>query len=168
MSTGPRLIIVCGLPGAGKTTHGKALAALLNAIRFSPDEWMESLGIDLWDETARARIEALQWELAQDLMRLGQTAIIEWGTWAKAERDTLREIARKLGASVELHYLHEPIHVLWQRISSRDAEFPPIKRSDLRTWAENFEAPTDDEMAQYDPPHRTRHRHTPLPPGSLK
>ncbi|MFQ5968562.1 MAG: AAA family ATPase [Acidimicrobiia bacterium] len=141
MSKGPRLIIVCGLPGAGKTTHGKTLAAELDAIRFSPDEWMKSLGIDLWDETARARIEAVQWELAQDLMRLGQTAIIEWGTWAKDKRDTLREAARKLGASVELHYLEQPIDVLWQRIDSRSAESPPVKRSDLEIWAENFEPP---------------------------
>ena len=102
MSTRPRLIIVCGLPGAGKTTHAKRLVAELGAVRSSPDEWMDALGIDIYDEEARARIEALQWELTQDLLRLGQTAVIEWGTWSKAERDMLREAARKLGASVEL------------------------------------------------------------------
>ena len=55
-----RLIIVCGLPGAGKTTHAKALASGLGAVRFSPDEWMDALAIDLYDEERRARIEALQ------------------------------------------------------------------------------------------------------------
>src|SRR4051812_438273 len=42
-----RLIIVCGLPGSGKTTHAKQLEDRLRAIRFAPDEWMEALGIDL-------------------------------------------------------------------------------------------------------------------------
>lgn len=155
MSSGPRLIIVCGLPGTGKTTHAKRLVAELGAVRFSPDEWMDALGIDIYDEAARARIEALQWELTQDLLRLGQTAVIEWGTWSKAERDTLREAARKLGASVELHYLEEPIDVLWQRVSSRGAESPPIQWSDLLAWAEMFDAPSDEEMSLYDPPRRT-------------
>ena len=38
--TGPRLIIVCGLPGSGKTTLAKALENRLRAVRFSPDDWM--------------------------------------------------------------------------------------------------------------------------------
>ena len=38
-----RLIIVCGLPGSGKTTLAKALESSLVAVRFSPDEWMDAL-----------------------------------------------------------------------------------------------------------------------------
>jgi len=57
---GPRLIIICGLPGAGKTTHAKALERKLGAIRLSADDWMAALAVNLWDATARASIEALQ------------------------------------------------------------------------------------------------------------
>lgn len=78
---GSRLIIVCGLPGSGKTTLATALENSLGAIRFSPDDWMEALSINLWDEEKRARIEALQWKLAQQLLALGLVVIIEWGTW---------------------------------------------------------------------------------------
>jgi predicted kinase len=56
----PRLIIVCGLPGAGKTTLAKQLERTLRAVRFCPDEWMAELQINLWDEARRARIEAFQ------------------------------------------------------------------------------------------------------------
>ncbi len=35
---GPRLVIICGLPGSGKTTLAKALERRLRAILFEPDE----------------------------------------------------------------------------------------------------------------------------------
>src|SRR2546421_12865392 len=74
-----RLIIVCGLPGAGKTTLAKSLESQSRAVRLSPDEWMDALDINLWDERSRAKIEALQWTLAQQLLKLGLRVIIEWG-----------------------------------------------------------------------------------------
>ena len=111
---------------------------------------MEALKISLWDEKSRARIEALQWNLAKDLLRRRQSVIIEWGTWARAERDALREEARAIGISVELHYLSEPADVLWDRIQSRDAESPPMKREQLDNWLEAFEAPDEEEMALFD------------------
>jgi len=58
-SGGGRLIIVCGLPGAGETTYAKALERRLPFVRLCPDEWMDTLSIDLYDETSRGRIEAL-------------------------------------------------------------------------------------------------------------
>src|SRR5262249_52030295 len=102
VSTSARLIIVCGLPGSGKTTLAKKLESNYRGIRFAPDEWMDALFIDIYDEEKRTRIEALQWKFAQQLLSLGLTVIIEWGTWGRSERDQLRLGARSLGAAVEL------------------------------------------------------------------
>jgi predicted kinase len=63
-TSGGRLIVVCGLPGSGKTTHAQTLERELGAIRFCPDEGLEALSIDVWDEGMRAKLEALQWQLA--------------------------------------------------------------------------------------------------------
>ena len=150
--TGPRLIIVCGLPGSGKTTHAKQLERKLRAIRLCPDEWMTTLGINLHDTKARERIEALQWKLTQDLLTVGQTVLIEWGTWARSERDALRVGARALGAIVELHFLDVPIDTLFERIQQRNRESPPIQRADLLLWVESFERPSSEEMALFDAP----------------
>lgn len=144
------LILVCGLPGSGKTTHASRLEAELNAIRLCPDEWMSSLAIDIYDEPARARIEALQWQLAQQLLARGLTVIIEWGTWARSERDVLREGARALGAQIELHYLSAPVDVLFERIQKRGLEDPPITRADLEKWAAQFQEPTAEETVLFD------------------
>jgi predicted kinase len=149
---GSRLIIVCGLPGSGKTTRAKALEAKLRAVRFCPDDWMESLSIDIYNEEARGKVEALQWKLAQELLALGLAVIIEWGTWGRSERDALRLRARELGAAVELHYLFAPPDVLFERIQRRGLENPPIKREALLCWYKQFEAPTAEETALFDEP----------------
>ena len=78
--------------------------------------------------------------------------IIEWGTWGRSERDTLRLEARALGAAVELHYVSAPAEVLFDRIRRRGLENPPIERADLDRWIAIFQAPTPEEMALFDPP----------------
>jgi predicted kinase len=148
--SGARLIIVCGLPGSGKTTLAKRLESSLHAIRFSPDEWMAALSLDIYDEAKREKIEALQWKLAQDLLTLNLIVIIEWGTWGRSERDTLRLGARALSAAVELHYLSAPVDVLFDRIQRRGLESPPVEREAMLRWFEIFQAPTPDEMALFD------------------
>lgn len=152
VASDPRLIIVCGLPGSGKTTYAKKLESRMRAIRFSPDEWLNALALDLYDENRRERVEALQWKLSQELLGLGLTVIIEWGTWGRSERDTLRLGARALGAAVELHYLSAPVDVLFDRIQRRDMENPPIERDQLLRWNKIFQAPTTEEMALFDQP----------------
>ena len=156
MRTRPTLIIVCGLPGSGKTTHARQVEQNLRAVRFCPDEWMSVLGIGIWDSEARERIEQLQWKLAQNLLTLGHNVVIEWGTWGRSERDILRTGARSLGAAVELHFLDAPLEILFARIQQRNMESPPVTFDDLKQWDEIFQRPSAEEMALFDPPHDQR------------
>lgn len=145
-----KLILVCGLPGTGKTTRAKQLEAELGAIRLSADDWMDALSINLHEEEIRGGIEALQWKLGKQLLAAGLTVIIEWGTWGRAERDQLRAEARHMGTSVDLHYLSAPAETVFERIQRRGREEPPIERSEIVRWFEMFEAPTVEEMALFD------------------
>jgi predicted kinase len=111
---------------------------------------MEALALDVWDEGRREKIEHLQWQLGQQLLELGLTVIIEWGTWGRSERDALRLRARELGAAVELHYLSAPVEVLFDRIHRRGMENPPVQREQLVQWASVFQEPTAEEGMLFD------------------
>jgi predicted kinase len=151
-----RLILTCGLPGAGKTTLAKELAANRNAVRLTKDEWLVALGSNPWDETTQVKLEKELWRLAQEILQLGLSVVLDFGLWARIERDEFRTAARNLGVGVELHFLDAPIDELWRRIDGRNAEPPwesyPISRAHLDEWTVTFQAPDGAELALFDPP----------------
>ncbi|MGC2192560.1 MAG: AAA family ATPase [Candidatus Dormiibacterota bacterium] len=150
----PRLILLCGLPGSGKTTLAKHLGGQLSAVRLCGDEWMARLGITLHDEQARDRIEVQFWLLAQDLLRLGQSVILESGFWLRSDRDEKRLGARVLGVAVHLQYLDVPPEELWRRLELRNQSSTwaavPISREQLEYWSTLFEVPDQLELDLFD------------------
>ena len=150
-----RLILTCGLPGAGKTTLARQLAADRGAVRLTKDEWLWALGSTPWDEQARELVEQQLCQLAQEVLRLGLSVVLDFGLWARIERDEMRSVARDIGVGVELHYLDVPTDVLWRRIETRNSQPPwdthPIRRADLDGWLSLFQAPDDAELALFDP-----------------
>lgn len=106
---------------------------------------MAALGVNLWDSEFRARVEELQWDMALDVLRAGGTAIVEWGTWGRDERERLRAEAAALGARTELLFLDVPAEVLWTRIEERGMEDPPMKHSDVVEMHEFLRGQRPDE-----------------------
>src|SRR5215216_3784546 len=58
----PNLILVCGLPGSGKTTIARRLEQETGAIRLNVDEWVAALGVDFFDFEFRLRLESRLYE----------------------------------------------------------------------------------------------------------
>lgn len=150
----PRLIILCGLPGAGKTTFSRRLEAALPVVRLCPDEWMADLGIDHGDSLAHDRLEARLTQLALSLLQRGQSVVLEYGFWGRSERDQKRAEAHAIGVPIELYYLNPPLEELWQRLLARNERGSRgevmISRADLERYARIFQAPDAGELALFD------------------
>ena len=151
-----RLMLTCGLPGSGKTTLARRLADERSALRLTQDEWLWALGATPWDDEVRDRVDHELWRLAQDALRLDLSVVLDFGLWARVERDEMRIAARELGVGVELHYLDVPVDELWRRIDARNSAPPweahPISRAHLDAWLPLFQTPDADELALYDSP----------------
>jgi hypothetical protein len=149
------LILLCGLAGAGKTTLAKRLEAH-GAVRMCPDEWIVSLGFDIYDQDARVAVEKLQWELTTTLVRRGLTVVDESGVWRREERDRRRMWARDQGHLVELRFLDAPVEVLIERVTERNRSLPDgaarIEPGLVAFWNDRIERPDSEELALFDPP----------------
>ena len=144
-----RASLGAGLPLTPNTT---AAGANCEVLWLGPDEWLLALGINLYDESCRARVESLQWELAMRALSLGNNVILEFGFWSRQERDYFRSQAEAIGASVELWFLDVPRDELWTRVQKRNAgltsETGYIDESSLDRWFAQFEPPSPDEIHQ--------------------
>ena len=148
------LFLICGLPGAGKTTLARQLELARPALRLSPDEWIAPILADPTDmvelDRLRTPVESVQWAVAKRVLALGVDVILEWGFWSQAERASYRAEAEALGAHVELHYLAVARDELWARLAKRNANLPPgtfvVTEEQLDLWLSWFEPPTAAEL----------------------
>ncbi len=110
----------------------------------------------MWDDDVRVRIERQLWALTQELLAHGLSVILEWGHWARVERDEKRLGARALGVGVELHFLDAPLDELIERADRRTASgewtASPMTRAHFEEWATIFQPPDEEEFLLFDEP----------------
>lgn len=146
----PKLHIICGFVGSGKTTLAKKLEKQYKAARFSTDEWMIGL-FDFNGNFGKKYIQTKKlckefiWKLSKRLLLSGQDVILDFGFWSRKERALYRKRARSIGAKTILYFLDVPYGLLKKRIASRNRK---IKKGDffitekwLNKWADHFERP---------------------------
>ena len=73
-----KIILIMGLPGAGKTTLADELAILINAKRLNADEIRKAAND--WDFSAEGRIRQSKrmWEKAQEFKKKGYNVIADF------------------------------------------------------------------------------------------
>jgi predicted kinase len=148
------LHLMVGLPCSGKTTLARKLEVERAALRLTPDEWQLRLfGQDAEDPEHDARhglIEAMLWEVAGRALVLGTNVILDFGFWAREEREDYRARARQLGASSEVHFLDVTEEELLRRLAQRNAQRSPtafyIPEAMMLPWLAFFQKPAPEEL----------------------
>lgn len=153
----PTLYLLIGLPGSGKTTLARHLEVQHAALRLTPDEWLSPLfgAGEAWDKRWVLESELL-WGVAARTLQLGVNVILDYGCWAREERDLFRARAAALGVRFELHVLDLPVDALWRRLEARNRRLPPgtfaVSRAQLDEWAGWYEAPCTRELRPTEQP----------------
>lgn len=148
------LHLMVGLPCSGKTTLAKQLESEHSALRLTTDEWHVRLfGQDAEEPEHDARhnlIETLLWRIAMRALVLGIDVILDFGFWAREEREDYRLRAKQLGASSVVHFLDVPEEELMRRLAVRNSQDSQesfhIPEEAMKPWIAFFQRPTSDEL----------------------
>jgi predicted kinase len=143
------LFMLMGLPGSGKDQLAKRLEAERPALLLSSDDWMTRIVGEVEDAERRRAVQALQLDLAEEVLRLGADVILEFGFLDRADRDRARERALAAGAEAHLIFLDPPIDELVRGLEVRHGELPPesppLLRARLEMCSSRIERPAPDE-----------------------
>jgi predicted kinase len=144
------MLLMVGLPGAGKTTQAKQLALAHRALRLTPDHWMIPLFGEPIADGKRFVLEGRLISVALQALRLGTSVVLDYGLWGRDERSALRWLARSAGAACQVVYLPVDKDVQLARIAHRQATSPhqtfPMSEADVDQWREQFQIPDAAEL----------------------
>ena len=112
MTESPTLHLIVGLPGVGKTTLARKIAHEVNAVRFTPDQWMIPLFGTTWREPdfggKRDVLEGRLLWAAHEVLGIGGCVVLDFGCWAESERWAVRALTEHAGGRFRLHFVDVP------------------------------------------------------------
>ena len=91
------------------------------------------------------------WGLGKRLLAQGVSVILDFGFWAREQREEKYRVAQALGADFQIRYDHAPLEVLCRRLDARARAdrkdvFQTITREDMEQWAALFQEPDEAEL----------------------
>lgn len=146
------LHLLHGLPGSGKSSYARDLSRRLDAVCFSPDDWMVARhGNNPPDEKFAEYDAAIRreiWIQAEALLREGRDVILDSGFWTRAGRDEARARAAALGADCRLYAFRCDEATMLARVLARSAGDPralQINAEAFRVFQSRFQPLGSDE-----------------------
>lgn len=144
----PRVVMMCGPGGAGKTTYAK---------RLERDGWTRlSFEVEFWDRGITTMPSAdVVAEVAADLkarllrhVAAGNDVVLDFGFWFRRQRDEFRALLAPQGIVPETVYIATSLETILSRIGDRHgkgADDWPLTEQTATEYFERFEPPTPEE-----------------------
>lgn len=135
---GSRVIILSGLPGAGKDTYADATFAALPIV--SLDRWRENLGVA--PEDNQGKVVQKAFDEARSFLRTGEDFVWNATSVTRRVRQKIVGLCLDYDARVEIHCITVPLRVALERNASRER---PVPEGVVRRLADAREPPGLDE-----------------------
>ena len=156
-----RMVLMCGLSGAGKSYVAERLVPQLPAIRLRSDVARKALagltadarsdspvGGGLYDPVLSNAVFEYIDHVAEVLLADGENVIIDATFIERARRESFIALAKRVGAQVRIVYCRAPVKALRERIESRasmKADASEATSAVLDLQLTKFEAPCPPE-----------------------
>lgn len=147
----PTLLILCGLPFAGKTTLSIELEKY-GFIRVTVDDVNIELGIEFslekqitYDEWTRA--QAAYYRKIRKNLEEGKSVVCDAVAYLFREREELRDIAKSCNVRAYVIYIPTPESVVKKRWleNKKTKERQDIREEDFEDIIKHFQIPTEQE-----------------------
>ncbi|MDR2686184.1 MAG: ATP-binding protein [Oscillospiraceae bacterium] len=151
-----KVILLCGMLCAGKTTYAARLAKEVPAMHLSIDALMlrlfpEPLGAAYDEYLNRAQLYLC--EQAAALARAGLCVVLEGNAWQRESRRATSAFFAAAGVPFEWHYLPVGERTQRERIAQRNREGGPgayyVDEGLLEKCRARFEEPSQEEMGLF-------------------
>jgi predicted kinase len=127
----PKVYLIEGPVGAGKSTHASALAQRIQGVHIALDDWFVALFspdrpadhfVASWYIERKARLLDLIWNHSRRILASGADAILELGLIQRQVRSEFCSRVQEEGFELQLHVLDAPLDVRRERVRRRNAE----------------------------------------------
>ncbi|MGI5143532.1 MULTISPECIES: AAA family ATPase [unclassified Streptomyces] len=147
------VVLMCGLPGAGKTTYAMELVRR-GFARLSIDEvvWQRLgqrdaglvLGVEAFDQL-KEEVRCQQRQELVELMLAGRDVVVDYSFWSRAARDDYKALVESHGCRWELVHLKADRTTLERRLEVRNSEAGAnsvtVDKTLFNRYLANFEEP---------------------------
>jgi aminoglycoside phosphotransferase family enzyme/predicted kinase len=159
LSGRPRLIVICGLPGVGKSSVAGQLSRRLGLVHLRTDvlrKEMSGVSFDehedpgfskgIYTEEMSSEVYMRMLKEAEILVRNGMGCVLDGSFRKKVLRTEAGDLARRLKAAFDLVYCTCEETVVLERLSNREDDPSDATERIYLKMKERFEAPGSDSL----------------------